>query len=230
MVAEALGGWLTGSLALLADAGHMLTDTVSLVLAWYAFHLSGRAGDGAAHLWLRAGEDAGRLHQRHRHLRRRAVDLSTRRGAPDRADAGARLGRCCGSRSPGLRVNIACFFVLHGGDRESLNMRGAILHVMGDLLGSVAAIAAAVDHPRHRLDADRPDPVGAGGGADPVDSMGADARRRHVLLEGAPPELDRDAHRQRHRRQCRRRARNPPYASVVARRRADHGDAARLPG
>ena len=44
----------------------------------------------------------------------------------------------------GLGVNIAAFFVLHGGDRESLNMRGAILHVLGDLLGSVAAIVAAL--------------------------------------------------------------------------------------
>ena len=43
----------------------------------------------------------------------------------------------------GLLVNVAAFFVLHGGDRENLNMRGAILHVIGDLLGSVAAIAAA---------------------------------------------------------------------------------------
>ena len=43
----------------------------------------------------------------------------------------------------GLLVNVVVFFVLHGGDRESLNLRGAILHVLGDLLGSVAAIAAA---------------------------------------------------------------------------------------
>lgn len=44
----------------------------------------------------------------------------------------------------GLCVNVAAFAVLHGGDRENLNMRGAILHVAGDLLGSVAAIVAAV--------------------------------------------------------------------------------------
>ena len=44
----------------------------------------------------------------------------------------------------GLLVNIAGFLVLHGGDRESLNMRGAILHVLGDMLGSVAAIVAAL--------------------------------------------------------------------------------------
>ena len=42
MVAEALGGLLTGSLALLADAGHMLADSIALGLAWYAFHLAGR--------------------------------------------------------------------------------------------------------------------------------------------------------------------------------------------
>jgi cobalt-zinc-cadmium efflux system protein len=44
----------------------------------------------------------------------------------------------------GLSVNIVTFFVLHGGSRESLNMRGAVLHVLGDLLGSVAAIIAAL--------------------------------------------------------------------------------------
>ncbi len=44
----------------------------------------------------------------------------------------------------GLLVNIAAFFVLHGGDKEDLNMRGALLHVMGDLLGSVAAIVASL--------------------------------------------------------------------------------------
>jgi cobalt-zinc-cadmium efflux system protein len=43
----------------------------------------------------------------------------------------------------GLAVNVAAFFVLHGGDRDNLNMRGAILHVIGDLLGSVAALIAA---------------------------------------------------------------------------------------
>ncbi len=44
----------------------------------------------------------------------------------------------------GLLVNVAGFYILNGGDRTSLNMRGAILHVMGDMLGSAAAIAAAI--------------------------------------------------------------------------------------
>src|SRR5262249_25945951 len=90
----------------------------------------------------------------------------------------------------GLAVNIGAFFILHGGDRGSLNMRGAILHVVGDMLGSVAAIAAAGI-------------ILATGWtpADPILSvlvavlilwtawqLMRDAA--HVLLEGAPPQLD----------------------------------------
>ena len=90
MVAEAIGGFLTGSLALVADAGHMLTDSISLALAWYAFHLAEPRGDGAAHLWLRPGQDAGRLHQRPGHLRHRAVDRLRGVAALPRADAGSR--------------------------------------------------------------------------------------------------------------------------------------------
>ena len=143
MVVEALGGWLTGSLALLADAGHMLTDAVALGLAWWAFHLAGRAAtsrltfgfdrlktlvaytNGIAifgiGLWI-VIEAFHRLN-----------DPAKVLGAPMLAIA-----------SVGLAVNIATFFVLHGGDRENLNMRGAILHVLGDLLGSAAAIVAAI--------------------------------------------------------------------------------------
>ena len=82
--------------------------------------------------------------------------------------------------------------MLHGGDRESLNMRGAILHVLGDLLGSVAAIVAAAGHPGDGLDADRSDPVGAGGGAAFLHRLVADAESAHLLLEGVPRNLDRD--------------------------------------
>ena len=123
MVAEAIGGLVTGSLALLADAGHMLADSVAL----------------------------------------------------------------------GLAVNIAGFYVLHGGGRQSLNMRGAILHVLGDMLGSVAAIAAAI--------------VIMATGWTPIDPIlsvlvallilstawSLMRQAAHVLLEGVPPALDRDA-------------------------------------
>lgn len=141
MIAEALGGWWTGSLALLADAGHMLTDTVALGLAWYAFSLSGRAPSTR----LSYGFDRVKtlvafvnglsvfligffiLFE----AAKRVVDPQPVLGGPMLVVAGL-----------GLLVNVASFFVLSGG-AQNLNMRGAVLHVLGDLLGSVAALAAA---------------------------------------------------------------------------------------
>lgn len=142
MVAEAVGGFLTGSLALLADAGHMLTDTISLGLAWYAFHLAERRAtprmtygfdrvktlvaytNGIAIFAVGAWIVVEAFH--------RLSEPSPVLGGPMAVIAVL-----------GLVVNIAAFLVLHGGDRENLNMRGAILHVLGDLLGSVAALVAA---------------------------------------------------------------------------------------
>lgn len=143
MIAEAVGGLVTGSLALLADAGHMLSDTVALVLAWYAFQLAGRAATAR----LTYGFDRVKTLVAYTNgltvfvigiwivyeAWRRMEEPSPILGAPMLAIA-----------LLGLGINVAAFLVLHGGDRESLNMRGAILHVVGDLLGSVAAIAAAV--------------------------------------------------------------------------------------
>jgi len=191
MVAEALGGWLTGSLALVADAGHMLADAIALGLAWYAFHLAGRPATGrltygfarvktlvaytngiaifVIALWI-VYEACGRL-----------MTPSPVLGGPMLVVAVA-----------GLLVNIASFVVLHGGDRESLNMRGAILHVMGDLLGSAAAIVAAI--------------VIIATGWTPIDPIlsvlvsllilstawSLMREAAHVLLEGVPASLDRD--------------------------------------
>ncbi|MDW6024471.1 cation diffusion facilitator family transporter [Mesorhizobium sp. BAC0120] len=191
MVAEALGGWLTGSLALVADAGHMLTDTVSLLLAWYAFKISDRPGNAQ----LTYGFD--RVKTLVAYTNGVAIfaialwicyEAVVRFIEPTQVLAGPMLWVA----SAGLCVNIAAFFVLHGGDREGLNMRGAILHVVGDLLGSVAAIAAALI-------------ILATGWmpADPILSvlvavliLGSAWRlmrdAAHVLLEGAPPELDRE--------------------------------------
>lgn len=92
----------------------------------------------------------------------------------------------------GLLVNVASFFVLHGGDRGSLNMRGAILHVLGDVLGSAAAIVAAL--------------VIIATGWTPIDPIlsvlvsllilstawSLMREAAHVLLEGVPANLDRD--------------------------------------
>ena len=143
MVAEAVGGVITGSLALVADAGHMLVDSVSLGLAWYAFHLSTRTATAR----LTYGFD--RVKTLVAYTNGLTVFMI---GAWIVYEAWHRLsdpspvlgGPMLGVAIIGLVVNIVAFFVLHGGDRESLNMRGAILHVLGDLLGSVAAIAAAL--------------------------------------------------------------------------------------
>jgi cobalt-zinc-cadmium efflux system protein len=142
MVVEVAGGILAGSLALLADAGHMLTDTAALALSWYAFLVSRRP----------ATEE--RSYGQHRFQVLAAlingvalvavagwitVEAVWRLFDPVPIMGTAMLAIA----AVGLVVNIAGFLILHGGNQENLNMRGAVLHVLGDLLGSVAAIVAA---------------------------------------------------------------------------------------
>ncbi len=191
MFAEAAGGLFTGSLALLADAGHMLTDSVSLMLAWYAFHLAGQAATSrmtygfdrvktlvaytngiavfAIGIWI-------------------VVEAFHRMNDPSPVLGGPMMVIAL----IGLAINVVTFLVLHGGDRESLNMRGAILHVLGDLLGSVAALVAAV--------------VIITTGWVPIDPLlsalvavllfrsawSLTRESGHLLLEGVPASLDRD--------------------------------------
>ncbi len=143
MVVEVIGGIISGSLALLADAGHMLTDTMALALAAAAFHVSKRPAD--------PGLSYG--YQRFQILAAFVnglallfvvgwifIEAIRRFIEPTEVLAGTMLKIAV----LGLIVNIIAFAVLHGGDRENLNMRGAALHVAGDLLGSVAAIVASV--------------------------------------------------------------------------------------
>jgi cobalt-zinc-cadmium efflux system protein len=142
MLAEVAGGLISGSLALLADAGHMLTDFASLSLAWLAFRLARRPAD-----WRRTyGFD--RLQVLVAFVNGLALfviaawivwEAAERIMAPGAVLGGLMLGVAIA----GLAVNLIAFFVLHGADKNNLNIRGAALHVMGDLLGSVAAIIAA---------------------------------------------------------------------------------------
>ena len=74
MLAEVAGGLLTGSLALLADAGHMLTDAVALVLAYIAYNVERSAGHEPHDLRVRPAEDPDRLHERARGPRHRTMD------------------------------------------------------------------------------------------------------------------------------------------------------------
>ena len=143
MFAEVAGGVISGSLALLADAAHMLIDSVSLFFAWLAFRLSHRPADKARTygyhrfpvlaafangiglvficIWI-FSEAVDRL-----------LNPTEVLASPMLAVAGL-----------GLAINIAAFAVLHGADRNNLNVRGALLHVWSDMLGSVAAIGAAL--------------------------------------------------------------------------------------
>ena len=143
MLVEVAGGIISGSLALLADAGHMLTDTMALALAAVAFHVCKRPPDGK----LTFG------YPRFQILAAFVNGLSLIAvvgwilfdAVPSFFSPHERLGETMlGVAAVGLVINVICFAVLNSGDKENLNMRGAALHVAGDLLGSVAAIVAAV--------------------------------------------------------------------------------------
>jgi len=143
MLAEVVAGLLSGSLALIADAGHMLTDAAALLLAWLAFRIGRRASDGKRTFgYMRLEVVAGLIN---------AITLFAlvawivfeavqRFLNPHPVLAGPMFVVAV----LGLVVNVGVFFVLSRGDREHVNIRGAMVHVLGDLLGSVAAIVAAV--------------------------------------------------------------------------------------
>lgn len=143
MVAEIVGGLLSGSLALIADAGHMLTDTVALFLAWLGFRLGRRPADARRSFgYSRLEVLAGLVN---------AISLFALVGwifyealqrffQPEDVLAGPMLAVAV----LGLAVNLVVFRILSGTDSDHVNIKGALLHVIGDLLGSVAAIAAAL--------------------------------------------------------------------------------------
>ena len=143
MVAEVVGGILAGSLALLADAGHMLTDFASLALAWIGFRLTRQPAD-----WRRTyGFD--RFSVLVAFVNGIAlfaiaawiiVEAVQRLNAPVTVLGGPMLWIA----AAGLAVNVLAFLVLRTGDKDNLNIRAAVLHVIGDLLGSVAAVIAAL--------------------------------------------------------------------------------------
>ena len=143
MVAEVIGGLVSGSLALLADAGHMLTDFAALALGWFAFRLARKPSDARRTF----GYD--RFQVLVAFVNGLALFLIAafiiyeawhRLQAPSPILGGTMMAVAIA----GLAVNIGVFLVLHGADRDNLNIRGAVLHVLGDLLGSVAAILAAL--------------------------------------------------------------------------------------
>ncbi len=189
MVVEIIGGVLSGSLALLADAGHMATDAMALGLAVFARHLAMKPpsarflfGKGRAQV-LAAFVNGLALFGLVIIL---MIESLARMRDPMPIDAGLMLSVAV----IGLAVNAIAFFILHNGGAQDINTRGAVLHVIGDLLGSVAAIISAIV-------------IALSGwvAIDPLVTLVVCAlisrsaislvrEAAHVLLEGAPPGFD----------------------------------------
>lgn len=189
MFAEVVGGIAADSLALIADAGHMLTDFASLSLAWFAFRLSRRPAD-----WKRTyGFDRFQILVAFTN----GLALFVIAGwivyeAIERLSSTPEVsgGIMVVVAFVGLLVNLVAFWLLLGADRENLNVRGAAIHVLGDLLGSVVALVAGA--------------VILLTGWMPIDALLSlvvaaiitrsgwyvVAASAHILLEGAPKEMD----------------------------------------
>lgn len=143
MFAEAIGGWLTNSLALIADAGHMLTDVAALGLTLSAIWFGSRPATakktfGYYRLEILAAFVNGIALVL---LSIWVIYEAVERWQSPPAINGTGLAIIAGG---GLIVNIVAAKLLHSGHNHDLNMRGAWLHVMGDLLGSVTAIVAGL--------------------------------------------------------------------------------------
>ncbi|WP_237054930.1 cation diffusion facilitator family transporter [Microbulbifer sediminum] len=142
---EAVGGWLSGSLALLGDAGHMATDALALALGAVAALLAKKPADRQlSYGWGRAEVLAAVANAVFMLVIIIAIALAAidRLRAPQPVEGGMVMLIA----AIGLVVNLVVAWILHRGE-QTLNIRGALLHVMGDLLGSVAAlVAGAVIH------------------------------------------------------------------------------------
>ncbi len=143
MFAEAIGGWLTNSLALLADAGHMLTDVAALALTLAAIWFASRpATSKKTYGYYRYEILAAFINGIALVLISLFViyEAYERWNSPPEIQGLGLTAIAVG----GLLVNLTAAYLLHGDHTHDLNMRGAWLHVMGDALGSVMAIAAGV--------------------------------------------------------------------------------------
>lgn len=194
MVVEVVGGIVSGSLALLADAGHMVSDVAALGMSWLAIHVGKRPADAARTFGYKRLEVlaafvngctlfaiAGWI-----------VFEAVRRFASPIPVLGHTM---LAVAVAGTLANVVAFLVLSGGNRENLNVRSAWVHVLGDLLGQIAAVVAAI--------------VIIMTGWYPIDPIlsvfvalvilrsayGIVRSSSHILLEGTPPGIDLDAMR-----------------------------------
>jgi cobalt-zinc-cadmium efflux system protein len=143
LLIELGGAWLSGSLALLADAGHMTSDAIGLVVALVASTIAARPATDRHTFGFRRVEVLGALVNG---ALLSVVAITAGIEAIRRLMV-PEIGHVDGLpllivAAVGLAANLVAFAILRGGDRESLNMRGARLEVLGDLIGSIAALVA----------------------------------------------------------------------------------------
>lgn len=195
MIAEVVGGLWTGSLALLADAGHMLTDAASLLLALGALWMAGRPAT-TSHTWALARVEILAALINGLFLWIVVVwlvwEAIERLGEAHAVLAGPMMAIAAG----GLVINGIALFVLRSRHPEeaerSLNVHGAWLHVAGDLLGSLGALAAgAVIWTTGWVAADLVASL-AIGALILVSSWRLVRETVHILMEGTPRDLDVD--------------------------------------
>lgn len=189
MLAEVVGGLWSGSLALLTDGGHMLVDALALLMAYYGARLAARPADA------RRSYGYGRMEVLVGFVNALsqfvlvgwvAYEATQRLLQPEPIRSGLMLAVA----AVGLLVNVLVLRHLHGHAHDDVNLAGASLHVLGDLLGSVAAVLAALA-------------IHAFGWlwADPLLSLLVAVlilasawrllrRSAHILLEGVPEGLD----------------------------------------
>lgn len=142
-ILQAVGGWWSGSLALIADSGHMVSDSAALLLALVAYRVARRPADNTRTYGFHRVRVLAALANGAALLLLVAWitwEAIQRFQAPTQVLTGPMLAVAV----VGLLVNVTAAWILWSGDRHDGNLRGAFLHVIGDLLGSVGAIAAAV--------------------------------------------------------------------------------------
>jgi len=143
MLAELVGGWIANSLALLADAGHMFLDVGALALSFFAMWMADRPAPAQRTYGYYRAEILAALVNGATLIAVSIyilIEAVQRLREPPEVQGALMTGIAVG----GLLVNLAGLWLLHAGRDESLNVRGAWLHVLMDALGSVGAITAGV--------------------------------------------------------------------------------------
>ncbi len=186
---EVAGGFLSHSLALLADAAHLFADIAALILAYAATSLAERAPSGRHTFGLYRAEILAAFVNAQILLVVSVVILIEAAGRL-RTPVPVRTGLMLGVAVFGLAANLLSMLLLSGASRGSLNLRAAYLEVFTDVLGSLAVVGAAIAMP-----------VTGWAWLDPAVSVGVALfilpravsllkQSAHILLEGAPGEID----------------------------------------